>query len=585
MKQLIIHNNKAIQNSFLGFNAVYHGFAGAEDSDGRIYSEELCDLEVDRAAELGLKIARTHYQWIAYDFSKHEWDWDNSPRFNTFCRWVERLKNRGIDVALNSSWSNITDIMSNGWGGKSPFTTDNNWEKSVEKYAEWVSESVHQLVEKRGLTNVKYLVMFTEPQHYMGPPELPEGVSHHWDGWYQAVCAVDKQLKKDGRRHLVKLVGPNEGSTYEPKMLKWLKNKNPNLVDIYSAHNYLTHLSNNNEARNEKEKFLEIDMAGIRAWQTVLLKPNTEYKFGFYAKLKTDSPQYISGYLLGGAFCLNDDEIIDSGGSPTTRLGRYTTTMVEGSRIEKDWQYISCDFSTSDNVNDAAVGVFCDIKSAPYKLYLSGFSLKEKGLEDEILINPELNDGMLHWGVFMDKYRDSGFENQYDFWMHCCDLYKSAISKDDNFWFDEYNTLGYQKPGYDAEKLGLHDYDNPYYGTDIATARIAFLNAGIQSSLQWTIFDQLWPNSHANGADHWNNGVHCCGVMPCLLESRVPKPAYFATRITSLVGGGEGTKVYKGDGDSLLHISMTESNENEATILVVKGVFYSEENNINMLVR
>jgi len=569
MKQLIIHNKKAIQDNFLGLNAVYHGFAGAKDNDGRVYSEELCELEANLAADLGVKIARTHYQWIAYDFENEKWDWDNSPNFNAFCSWVGRLKKRGIDVALNTSWSNITDIMSNGWGGKSPFTTDNNWEKSVKKYAEWVSESVYQLVEKRGLTNVKYLIMFTEPQHYTGPSELPEGVSHHWEGWYQAVCAVDEQLKKDGRRHLVKLVGPNEGSTYEPKMLKWLKNKDSNLIDIYSAHNYLNRVSNRNDARKENENFIEIDKAGIRIWQPVNLKPNTEYKFGFYAKLKVDSPKSISGYILAGAFNLNNDGVIDSGGAPTTRLGRYTTTMVESSRIEQEWQYISCDFSTDDNVDDAVVGVFCDVKSAPHKLYLSGFSLKEKGTQSEMLLNPELNNGMFHWGVFMENYRDTAFENQYDFWMHCCELYKSSISENDDFWFDEYNTLSYQPKGFDFTKLGLHKLTDPACGTDLAVARIAFLNAGIQSSLIWTLFDQLWPNSHSNSCATWYDGVHACGVMPCLLQSTVPKPTYFAIRITGLVGGGEGTKIYKGDGDGLLYVSMTESPQNEITVLVV----------------
>ena len=52
MNNLVIKNSKPIQENFLGFNAVYHGFAGMKDKDGRNFSEELCDLEADRAPTL-----------------------------------------------------------------------------------------------------------------------------------------------------------------------------------------------------------------------------------------------------------------------------------------------------------------------------------------------------------------------------------------------------------------------------------------------------------------------------------------------------------------------------------------------------
>lgn len=135
MEQLKIKNSRPIQTNFLGLNAVYHGYAGFSDNAGRVYSKELCDLEVERAADLGLKIARTRYQWIAYNFEKNCWDWENSPDFNAFCSWVERLKSKNIEVALNVAWCNISDIMSNGWGGKSPFTVGDNWQASVQNYA------------------------------------------------------------------------------------------------------------------------------------------------------------------------------------------------------------------------------------------------------------------------------------------------------------------------------------------------------------------------------------------------------------------------------------------------------------------
>ena len=42
----------------MGNNAVYHGYAGMPDDAGRVYSEELCELEADRAATLGVRVVR-----------------------------------------------------------------------------------------------------------------------------------------------------------------------------------------------------------------------------------------------------------------------------------------------------------------------------------------------------------------------------------------------------------------------------------------------------------------------------------------------------------------------------------------------
>ena len=49
MNNIKILNAKPIQENFYGFNAVYHGFAGLSDDAGRVLSDELCELEADRA--------------------------------------------------------------------------------------------------------------------------------------------------------------------------------------------------------------------------------------------------------------------------------------------------------------------------------------------------------------------------------------------------------------------------------------------------------------------------------------------------------------------------------------------------------
>ncbi len=582
MVNILLENTKEIQNNFLGLNAVYHGYAGFNDTDGRVYSEKLCDLEADRAADLGVKIARTYYKWIAYDFEKQCWDWENSHDFKAFCRWAKRLKDRNIDIAINAGWCNMTDITGKGWGGRSPLAVEDDWGKSVENYAAWVSETVHQLVEVRGLTNVKYLVMFTEPQS-RGSKPMPKGVSNHWEAWYQAVKAADERLKKDGRRHLVKLVGPNEATCdeegYHAGMIDWLQNKDPNLVDIYSAHNYLFSMPDLKKCRHPNEVFWLGTLAGTRIFQPVELKPNTTYTLKFYVKLEAKNIIHLSGNLVVGGFTLNENGLISAGGQPTTRLGRFSLALIDAAQLPESWQEMSVTFQTPEKTDGAAVGLFDDIKNG-HKLYISCFSLKEKNSTEELLQNPFLKSQMQHWRVWPQDTRFL-FKTQYDFWMYHCNEYKKSLRENDDFWFDEYNTLGNQKPGYVAENLGLHDYDDPKYGTDLAIARIAFLNAGLQSSLQWTIFDQLWPNSHGTGADHWIDGVHACGVMPCLLQSRVPKPAYYAVRVTGLVGGGTGCKIFKGGCSNGIYSAMTLQPDGTVTVLAVNDSQQEQTINFN----
>lgn len=76
----------------MGNNAVYHGYAGMPDDAGRVYSEELCELEADRAATLGVRVVRTFYKWYAWDAEKQVWNWE-SEKMQAFYRWLDRLKN------------------------------------------------------------------------------------------------------------------------------------------------------------------------------------------------------------------------------------------------------------------------------------------------------------------------------------------------------------------------------------------------------------------------------------------------------------------------------------------------------------
>ena len=229
MQNLRINNVKPVQEDFWGNGAIYHGYAGMPDDAGRVYTEEQCIIEAERAVKMKLKIARTMYKWWAWDEKTNTWDWDNEI-MTVFYKWLQRMKDGGVTVALNTGWCSPGDINSSSWNGKSPFTVEGNWEQSVKNYGDWVSETVKQLIIKRGFTNIKIFVMFTEPQRASGalPPEKST-----YDCWFDAIQAAHNALVRDGLRDKVKLMGPNEGSTVTSEMLHWAAEHANDYLDIY----------------------------------------------------------------------------------------------------------------------------------------------------------------------------------------------------------------------------------------------------------------------------------------------------------------------------------------------------------------
>lgn len=164
--KLIWENDIPVQENFLGVNAIYHAYGFVPDNAGRQYDEGKALLELDRAQKLNLHIARTFYSWYAYE-NDGSWNWDND-RMKCLYRWLTETKNRNIDVALNIGWWLTNDVYgkstdSTAHYGKAPFKVENNWEKSVENFADWACATAREIIVKRGFDNVKYFVMFTEP--------------------------------------------------------------------------------------------------------------------------------------------------------------------------------------------------------------------------------------------------------------------------------------------------------------------------------------------------------------------------------------------------------------------------------------
>lgn len=219
---------KVIQNNFLGVNAVYHAFSYLPESRAAGMTEEFRRVELARLGTAGLHMARTFYRpdWAMGSGPWTTPDWE-SEKMAALYAWLKDMQERGIDVALNMGWWFGRDVI---WNQDQHLPT---YPDDLNAYLGWVSESLHQIVEVRGFRNVKYLVMFTEPEGNYG--NIPHGKSS-WDYYKEVVTATHQRLLADGRRQLVQIVGPN--TTLAPRWVAETVKELAGPIDIYSSHDY-----------------------------------------------------------------------------------------------------------------------------------------------------------------------------------------------------------------------------------------------------------------------------------------------------------------------------------------------------------
>lgn len=561
MKNLFIHNTKPIQENFYGNGAIYHGYAGMPDSAGRTYTEEQCEIEAARATAMRLKVARTMYKWWAWDEHTNTWNWDNEV-MTAFYKWLGAMKKGGISVSLNAGWCSPGDIASNFWMGRSPFTVEGDWQASVQNYADWVSETLHQLVEIRGFDNIKFLTLFTEPQNLNGAA-MVEGM-HPYRCWYDAAKAVHETLIRDGRRDMVKIMGPNEGSTITSDMVNWLSQQDCDFVDVFSSHNYFNTRQIPYGTADESKSFITMETCGGRFFRKVELKSDENYTVNVKYKLikATDNPR---GNAIFGVF--NDcgkydifcDESCDTYPpvTPNTKIVFPISDMTNG----------AVDYTFTFKVpkeQTANVGVLCDIKTAGDLFAVTEFKIIDsKG--NPIYDNWDFCDEGKGWRVFAC----ADYPNAYSAWCRWCNTGLGYVPSGKMFCFDEYNT---------SSRFVKSEFN---HGAEIVNAAIAFMNCGAGISLLWTLFDQQWPNSHSTNSDLFFDGDHRFGVMPTLRRTLIPHLSYYAFGLLSRYTGGENCKVYKGSYDGRIATTMCVMPNGDITVVVVNNKEIADEFKIN----
>lgn len=234
---LKIYNDSILINDFLGVNGVYHGFAYMPEQTDKGMNENDRQREFSRVKNMDLKIARTWYRqdWACGDNIYNEFNWETT-KMKAFYLWLDKMKELNVDVAIQSGWWFTKDTYSLASFSDKSCKIFPEPEKNMERFSLWMKESLHQLITVRGYSNIKYLILFTEPLNY------PSGiipVGYTEPEYYDKICTrIHEKLVESGLRSSLKLVGPNSGSTDTAAWIGWsVKNMN-DVIDIYSWHAY-----------------------------------------------------------------------------------------------------------------------------------------------------------------------------------------------------------------------------------------------------------------------------------------------------------------------------------------------------------
>lgn len=239
---LTVDFNKVLCDDYRGMNAVYHGYAFSQEYERRGYTDADREREFATIGEARLRIARTFFK-PHYNCAAIEGPYDmHCPRMESIRKWCAKMQEMGIDVAMQAGWHFPRDTH---FGREKPDSSSD-----PEVFANWAASTISYLIDDCGLTNVKYVMLFTEPTSYASGV-VPEGYSL-WT-YYVRVCrAIDKEFRARGLRDRVSFVGPNntfggvhidgrcriEDGGMGGTNLKEAVRDLDDVIDIYSAHDY-----------------------------------------------------------------------------------------------------------------------------------------------------------------------------------------------------------------------------------------------------------------------------------------------------------------------------------------------------------
>lgn len=216
-------------------------------SEKNEYTEAQAQLQFDRMQEIGVKTIRSDWNsYMAWDGSK--FDYENTEYVKAFYKEGLEMKKRGIDIGITTGWSHHALVDDSSSIPSRELYVKGDWNATLTNWKNWMSDSILAF-RAHGLTNLKYLYLFTEP----GKAEWNDNGSdplkddaYRYDMYEKYVdCAktLHATLKDLGVRNQYQVIGPNQSALAEYKdtsgdMMTYVFEHADECFDVYSAHAY-----------------------------------------------------------------------------------------------------------------------------------------------------------------------------------------------------------------------------------------------------------------------------------------------------------------------------------------------------------
>lgn len=221
------------QSNWLGVCANYSALPGYG-----LTAQQLSD-DYARVGLSGVKAVSTWYDtgWAytsGYPTGSPNWTSTNMTAFYAF---LSAMQSAGVNVMIKMGWLFPQNIGAPS--GAAPITPTVGNEAT---FASWVSESLNQMINVRGFTNVVGCFFFTEPNtNQVGT--IPGGYASPQAYYAHIVSTVQAQIvSDDGSRTPIRpkivICGPSEQSSTTDTWTQYLKANTSGLFDAYSFHSY-----------------------------------------------------------------------------------------------------------------------------------------------------------------------------------------------------------------------------------------------------------------------------------------------------------------------------------------------------------
>ncbi len=321
----IIVSDEVLTEDFIGLGAnvlPHHLF---ESSRMLGFTEQYMELEKRRLAVSNIAFARVWFQldWFIMDedgYINRKYVF-NSPKMLAFYKYMDAMKEAGIEVELNYGWK-VGYAIQSWFSFPNVYNKANSAPRDLEHFATSCSDCIRELVINRGYDNIKYLTFYNEPNN--GTPRggdftVPTG----WDikaYWNDMLVAVDEQLKKDGIRDVIQIwvseVAGNlgEGFYLVTDWTEYLNKKSPERFEYNCFHVYRA--SYDEAVKHSKQT---IALSGDHP---VIVTEFATYGYGYREGVDFDFERtnissalgFINGGLSGLAFWILSNVYIDEHG-------------------------------------------------------------------------------------------------------------------------------------------------------------------------------------------------------------------------------------------------------------------------------